>query len=501
MARRCLGYTLKAKTRASGTPYWVVSGTIDGKQEKPEFSSRAEALAFLEKRNSQLRGHPVEQAPVVTRLSAEQVKDAEIALLRLNEHEPATRLTRAVEFYRELSGVISATEAPGAGAAMAEVREKFPQATWHDVCRYYVTHYQAPVANVTLVHAIERYLKDVFRRCDSKSLSVWQRDSVGFAMQRLEKHFTQDGQHPAFPLGDINTGALHEYLITVLRAKDGSDSFSNKSWNNNRGYLTNFFRFCQRCGWVRDNPATGLENYRRRELARNGPPLILRAQQASELMHYVEDNHEARLVPFVALALFAGIRPTWPAGEIAKIRAESFVWNAGVIRLNAVDTKTGRPRDVVMRPNLLAWLKAYPVGDFPIIPPNFRKLYAGLKERFQLGYDVLRHTYCSMLVGIDNSVAKAALQAGNSESVLWANYLHLVEQKEAEEFWKILPRSSAAARGMSGPRPQPTRKPRSVESRDRLAEVMRKRIREMKKAGGQAPVATVLNRVKLNLPA
>jgi integrase len=489
----------------------LVTGTRTGKQERVEFSSREEALAFLEKRNSQLRGRPVEQAPVVTRLSSNEVKDAELARAMLSEFEPTTRLTRAVEYFRAMSPVVSESEAAAAAAAMTEVRDKFGDAKWTDVCRFYSIHYKPERSKKALVEAIEVYLKDVYRRFENDGLSSWQRDSIGYAMQRLEFYFTKDGADPGFLLSDITTGALNEYLTIVLRARirkrtagkksqekrTSEDSYSNKSWNNNRGYLTAFFRFCQKRGWIVENPATELENHRRRALRKSQNPEILRATEAAALMQYVEEHHEARLVPFVALALFAGIRPTWPDGEIARIETEDFIWEANVIRLEGVDTKTGRPREVAISDNLRAWLTAYPIKDFPIIPPNFRKLYLALRKRFDLGYDVLRHTYCSMLVGVDNSVAKAALQAGNSEAVLWASYLHLVQREEAAEFWKIMPRSSAAARGMLVPRPRPQSRPRAVEDYSRMAELVKKRVRELKRAGGPVSITTVWDRIKV----
>ncbi len=512
MPRQCRGYSIKALERESGSPYWLVTGTRSGKQERVEFSSREEALAFLEKRNSQLRGRPVEQAPVVTRLSSNEVKDAELARAMLSEFEPTTRLTRAVEYFRAMSPVVSEAEAPAAAAAMAEVRDKFEDATWTDVCRFYSVHCKRERSKMTLVAAIEGYLKDVYRRFENDELSSWQKDSIGYAMQRLEFYFTKDGTDPGFLLADITTGALNEYLTIVLRARirkrksgkksqdkrTSEDSYSNKSWNNNRGYLTAFFRFCQKWAWIVENPATELENHRRRSLRRSQNPEILRATEAAALMKYVEEHHEARLVPFVALALFAGIRPTWPDGEISRITVEKdFIWEANVIRLAGADTKTGRPREVAISDNLRAWLTAYPIKDFPIIPPNFRKLYLALRKRFDLGYDVLRHTYCSMLVGVDNSVAKAALQAGNSEAVLWANYLHLVQREEAAEFWKIMPQSSAAARGMRVPRPKPQSRPRAVEDYSRMAELVKNRVRALKRAGGPASITTVWDRIKV----
>ena len=65
------------------------------------------------------------------------------------------------------------------------------------------------------------------------------------------------------------------------------------------------------------------------------------------------------------------------------------------------------------------------------------------KER-KLSHNVLRHTYISMTVGSFRSVGDAALQAGNSESVIRKYYLDLVTTEEADRFWRIVPRGMKA---------------------------------------------------------
>lgn len=65
-----------------------------------------------------------------------------------------------------------------------------------------------------------------------------------------------------------------------------------------------------------------------------------------------------------------------------------------------------------------------------------------LRKKFNIGHDVLRHTYISMTVGAFRSVGDAALQAGNSESVIRKHYLDLKSVEEADEFWGIVPSGS-----------------------------------------------------------
>ena len=63
-----------------------------------------------------------------------------------------------------------------------------------------------------------------------------------------------------------------------------------------------------------------------------------------------------------------------------------------------------------------------------------------LRKKFNIGHDVLRHTYIFMTVGAFRSVGDAALQAGNSESVIRKHYLDLKSVEGADDFWRILPK-------------------------------------------------------------
>ncbi len=77
--------------------------------------------------------------------------------------------------------------------------------------------------------------------------------------------------------------------------------------------------------------------------------------------------------------------------------------------------------------------------QFPIIPAGFQRMYRDVRRKFDLGHDVLRHTYTSMLVGKFRSVGDAALQAGNSEGVIRKFYLDVKSEDEAGKFWSVCP--------------------------------------------------------------
>ena len=146
------------------------------------------------------------------------------------------------------------------------------------------------------------------------------------------------------------------------------------------------------------------------------------------------------MVPYFALTLFAGIRPDWQHGEISRLRPKDIRLDTDVILIEPEVSKVNEKRSIKIQPNLRKWLENYPIDGYRIIPKRFRYLKEGVRARFKLPHDVMRHTYISMLVGAFRSVGDAALQAGNSESVIRKHYLNLKSEEESKQFWNIVPK-------------------------------------------------------------
>jgi integrase len=156
-------------------------------------------------------------------------------------------------------------------------------------------------------------------------------------------------------------------------------------------------------------------------------------------MAFVEQHHPSA-VPFFALCLFAGIRPCLRTGEILRLKPEHIKLSEGVIRIDGEVSKVREPRMVTIQPNLAAWLLAYPLAKYPIIPTNLQHIREKAVAKFNLSHDVMRHTFISMHVAKYRSIGEAALQAGNSESIIRKHYLDLKSTAEAEQFFSIMPR-------------------------------------------------------------
>jgi len=242
----------------------------------------------------------------------------------------------------------------------------------------------------------------------------------------------------AKPLPEITA----DDVINFLRMKGTTRP---KSWNNDRADLNTFFVWAMKAPrrWVTHNPVADVE---KRKVTR-GLPDRMNAEQVAAVMKTAETFDGGSLAGFMALAFFAGLRPSVDstqigAGEIYKLathpRRDEFInFGTGYIVMSPEITKTDMQRQVKMEPNLVAWLKRYPLQT----PKNMAKKISQLRELHGMKgrKDVTRHTFVSMHAAAFDSIGQTAQQAGNSEAMIKRHYLHTVAKDEALRYWQIAP--------------------------------------------------------------
>lgn len=119
--------------------------------------------------------------------------------------------------------------------------------------------------------------------------------------------------------------AVHEIPAASIAERMQAKPWAPKTWNNVRGSFSAFFDFCAHDfrRWATVNPMALIEP---RKVAR-GLPHIETAEKIGELFAFLETftggprqpHPPGFLVPYFALATFAGLRPAVPGGEIWKI--------------------------------------------------------------------------------------------------------------------------------------------------------------------------------------
>ncbi len=236
------------------------------------------------------------------------------------------------------------------------------------------------------------------------------------------------------------TTPLVEGFLRSLRGKDGVSEANRKTWNNFRADLHSFFSWCadpQR-RWLPNNPASPIVKFK----ISRGRPETLNLGQCEALMEYVAGFKDGALVPYFALALFAGLRTGSELPKLAKHkeRGKLIDLENGVIHIQPEISKTKQYRQVLIRENLSRWLTAFPL---PILPENSDRLIAGVRAHQKInndkGRDILRHTFFSMHIAAFDSVGRACLEGGNTESVARRHYLNMTSPEEGKRFWNIEP--------------------------------------------------------------
>jgi integrase len=211
---------------------------------------------------------------------------------------------------------------------------------------------------------------------------------------------------------------------------NGLPSLSSRATAINR--LSTLFSFAVRRGWRLDNPCARLE----RPHVEAGIPSILTTEEAKKAMQFAR-REMPRFLPWLTLALFAGIRPE----EADKMTWDAVDLNRGIAKVDALAAKVRSRRNVHLKPVAIAWLRLK--GDLPL--PRMTRRRCLRKLRNALGWqawkkDVLRHSAATYWLAAEPDAAKVAMELGNSPAVLFKHYRELVSDEDAKEFWALTPR-------------------------------------------------------------
>jgi hypothetical protein len=286
---------------------------------------------------------------------------------------------------------------------------------------YFLQHFSEPDFKIRFSEASVKFRGALEGQVRDRSL-VQLKSTLG----QFEKFMEDSYVH------EVSERDVERYLKS-LRARDGTNAASRKTWNNYRADLHLFFAWCadKRRRWVSTNPAADVGRF---QIDRSDIE-VLSAEQARILMNSVADFKEGKLARYFALALFAGVRP---GGELEKLAANPLLIDLEneVIRITEAISKTRKSRQIKLRPNLYKWLTLYS-GE--ILPTNCDRELKAIRKRFHLSHDVLRHTFISMHVGAFKSFADAAIESGNSEKIIRDHYLNTSSFKDAQRFWNIFP--------------------------------------------------------------
>jgi len=210
------------------------------------------------------------------------------------------------------------------------------------------------------------------------------------------------------------------------------------SFNSYRRYLSLFFSFCVKKGWLSANPVARVSQQR---VTTKVPRLL-----APSDLEYILNTASGDLKLAVALQAFCGLR----SSEVARVRWTDVLLNesGNYIQIGADTAKTSRRRLTPIPDNLLPLLHREKKPEGLIFgtgkgkPDAMQKALAGLRRSLRginWGRNALRASALSYRLALTKDVSATALEMGNSPEVLMRDYRELTTKETAIVWFNYYP--------------------------------------------------------------
>lgn len=384
--------TIRHKVDSKGYTFHLVQGWREnGKWQRKQFKTEKEAQRFAALKRVEMENQGRAQRMILSPLTDEQN-------------------AQAVHAFDTLAGTYTLTEAVS----------------------FFLKHHRPPEFTIRLRDAAALYIDEKERdglRPRTLQGIRWTLNLFTTATDNPHMHEVTQQQVEGFLRG--------------LRAKNGTDKASCRTWNIHRGALHGFFAWSATPDTETNrpfsfsNPAEGVRKFTARQVREEqaAKPITTSPQDTRRILSVLMRWRNGVLVRPYVLLYFAGIRP----GELKRMAGrerELINLETRTITIPANVSKTRHERQVTISNNLAEWLQAYP-GD--IIPLNYEALNKKVRKHFKLSHDEQRHSFISYHVALNRSVGDASLEAGNSESIVKRHYLNTHTRKDGEAFFGTIP--------------------------------------------------------------
>lgn len=273
-------------------------------------------------------------------------------------------------------------------------------------------------------------------KCSPRTLS-----EVASMAARIERSFG------ILHVPEINDDMVRDFLGGYRI--DGDKIPSDQTLKNILTKFSQFFEFARMKKWIVSNPCDLVE-----QDGGDRETKILTVEEAEALLKAAKESSYAdNVIPFVAVSLFAGLRP----GEAEQLKWENIDFETSELDVLAATSKTGKLRHVRMQPTLVAWLRPYADRRGTIVGDAWRDKWESVRRicGYKIGVapeggwpkeakswpeDVLRHTFASYWLPIHKSKSELAMQMGNSEAVVDKHYRRTIRESVAAKFWALRPK-------------------------------------------------------------
>ena len=378
----------------AGTQSWRVTGSKpDGTRVRKNFSERAGAIQEMADLEAEFDGVTVAPKVQRTRLTTEEISDAEAAI----RHVGSRKLATVVSHYLALE---SRTKAKGISLDLAVA--------------FAESHYRAETTNISVLNAYNKFIQN------KPFGSLKTKDHYENCLSRLLVPDPNKEIH-TFTVSDI------EKIISKYDNLNSRDTY--------RRALSAFFNWSVRHHYTLENPCARLDRIPK-DMSQIA---ILSLDETKRLLFAAATYQNGAMAATVAIGLFAGLRPS----EIQHLKPEQIMQEG--IRVIGGKLRRQINRTAPIPPVLEAWLKKFP---FTGIPEGLKYKMKQLKKATcakKWVHDVIRHTSISFQTERDKNEGLTAYNNGTSKKMMDLHYRNTVGNSElVNEFWALTPQKLMA---------------------------------------------------------
>ncbi len=384
-------FSIAKFSNPSGERVFRVQGyKQSGERVRKNFPTEGEAEAERQRLELEAANQESEVQLRQTRLSQDKLQEAEVAFAKLN----GKPLLEAVGFYLQ--------------------------------------NYREPLTPMTMGEAFDKFIAD--------------KKSKGKRPETIRNLEVRVGRLKDAMPGKLVSNILRQDVEAAIEnGIKGERSLRTKS--NERRALSAFFSWAVLKQYTPVNPVLAIDP----PVVDRSSPSILTVGEARRLCDAAAAFKGGKLVPYTALGLFAGLRPT----ELARLTWDDIDIKRREIYITEQIAKTRQVRTVAMSLNLVEWIKPHAAARTPIKGENWQKDFDQIKEVAGYGtptdekpalkpwtQDLMRHTAITFHMARHNDEGKTATWAGNSPNVIHGHYRALLRnvKSKCREFWAIRPR-------------------------------------------------------------
>lgn len=382
-------FKIREFINGSGTTSWRVIGIkADGSRTRVNFSEKVEAIQAMADLEAEYAGQADIKTAKRTRLTAEQLADAEAAI--------------AASPYREISRIVSHYVA-------LEVRAQAKGINLDTALSFVEANYRKETRSITIRKAYDEFVASKSSTTDKTEIHY--KSSLKLLLAPVPNRFVHE-----FNVSDIEQ-ILNKY----------------KNLNSRRTYrraFSAFFNWAVRHHYCLENPCDRLD-----KLPRDMSQIVaLSLEESKRLLYAAMQLQDGSAAAAVAIGMFAGLRPS----EIRDLKTEDLLKDR--IRVSGGKLRRKLKRSVPIPPVLAEWLREYPFTGLPAgWDGKLKKLKKATKAKKWV-QDIIRHTSITFQTERDKNESLTAFNCGTSVEMMNRHYRDIVDDESTiAEYWILSP--------------------------------------------------------------